>query len=84
MHHHVDPCYKVSDPLAFCFNEVKLKRGEVITQLGEVPMWAYFLTEDMLKIFMPDGQIIDIFQPGEFAASVYAMLPVRMQRITSS
>lgn len=84
MHYHVDPCYKVSDPLAICFIEVKLNGAEVITQLGEVPMWAFFLNKGKLKIFMPDGKIIDIFQPGEFAASVYAMLPVRMQRLTSS
>ncbi|MBK8683886.1 MAG: hypothetical protein IPN26_02260 [Bacteroidetes bacterium] len=31
MHHHVDPCYKVSDPLAFCFSELKLNRAEVIS-----------------------------------------------------
>ncbi|MBL7766844.1 MAG: Crp/Fnr family transcriptional regulator [Chitinophagaceae bacterium] len=72
IHDHIDPGYKVGDPLAFSFSEVEVKRGEVITQLGEVPNWAYFLTEGMVKICMPDGQIIDIFQAGEFAASFYA------------
>lgn len=43
MHHDVDSRYMVCDPLAFCFSEVKLNRVEVITQLGEVPIWAYCL-----------------------------------------
>ncbi|MBL7764854.1 MAG: cyclic nucleotide-binding domain-containing protein, partial [Chitinophagaceae bacterium] len=72
IHDHIDESYKVGDPLAFEISEVSFNRGDVITMLGEVPQWAFFLLEGMVKICMPDDQIIEIFMPGEFLGSFYA------------